>query len=102
MNTPLRIIISTGLFITAFTSLNLSLFQGILLNDQLNAYINRSFQTTCLILRTPYIYSVGSDLNCDLVRNLIGGLLISSAICVLALGSKKIFLLSALSNYSVI
>lgn len=50
----------------------------------------------------PYIYSVGSDLNCDLVRNLIGGLLISSAICVLALGSKKIFLLSALSNYSVI
>lgn len=54
------------------------------------------FYVTCLISL------VGSDSNCDVIRNMIGGLLISSALCILVLSSKKIYALAALSNNTLI
>jgi hypothetical protein len=54
------------------------------------------FYVTCLVSL------VGSDSNCDVIRNIIGGLLISSALCIFVLGSKKIYSLAALSNNTLI
>lgn len=51
MNILIRLIISTGLIITSLISLNLTAFQGVLLNDHLSAYFSHTYQTTCLVLR---------------------------------------------------
>lgn len=55
MNLILRLFVSIGLIITALTVLDLSLTQGLFTNDQISAFLNRNFHTTCLILCITYL-----------------------------------------------
>ncbi len=55
MNIILRLFVSIGLIITALTVLDLSLTQGVLSKNQISAFLNRNFYTTCLILCMTYL-----------------------------------------------
>lgn len=55
MNIILRLFVSIGLIITALTVLDLSLTQGVLSKNEISAFLNRNFYTTCLILCMTYL-----------------------------------------------
>ena len=56
MHIVLRAVISMGLIITALTILNVKYTQGLITNDEQNAYLDRCFNTTCFILCTSIYY----------------------------------------------
>lgn len=69
MNIGFRLLLSLGFTITALSLLNIAALQPIqalLLPDTLTYYLNRSFLTTCLILRIPIPYP--SSKNIDPLR----------------------------------